>query len=229
MRRDFAGFRAARIRPDGAVRVLVVGGLAVLLAACGPAEADIAAPVAATAAVTTAVPTTAAPAATTTAAPTSAAPVPTPAPEPVAVPDVRGLPAAQARTLLAGLGLRSRLVYARTARYAAGTVVTQSHGTDRRLNPGSVVTLTIAQPPPVVVTPKPTPRPVPTPPPAPAPDPQPACHPSYAGACLDPDASDYDCVGGSGNGPKYTGRVRVVGPDVFGLDADHDGIGCERD
>jgi hypothetical protein len=53
------------------------------------------------------------------------------------------------------------------------------------------------------------------------------CHPSYKGACLDPRASDYDCKGGSGNGPKYTGRVRVVGPDVFRLDADHDGWGCE--
>jgi hypothetical protein len=55
------------------------------------------------------------------------------------------------------------------------------------------------------------------------------CHPSYKGACLDPKASDYDCRGGSGNGPKYTGLVRVVGPDVFRLDADHDGWGCERD
>jgi hypothetical protein len=55
------------------------------------------------------------------------------------------------------------------------------------------------------------------------------CHPSYTGACLDPYASDYDCIGGSGNGPKYTGLVRVVGPDVFRLDADHDGWGCERD
>jgi hypothetical protein len=53
------------------------------------------------------------------------------------------------------------------------------------------------------------------------------CHPSYKGACLDPNASDYDCRGGRGNGPMYTGRVRVVGPDVFRLDADHDGWGCE--
>jgi hypothetical protein len=54
-----------------------------------------------------------------------------------------------------------------------------------------------------------------------------ACHPSYTGACLDPNAYDYDCAGGSGNGPKYTGKVRVVGPDVFRLDADGDGWGCE--
>lgn len=65
---------------------------------------------------------------------------------------------------------------------------------------------------------KPTPTPYKTP--------QPNCHPSYSG-CLRVDASDYDCAGGSGNGPYYTGRVYVYGPDVFGLDRDGDGIGCE--
>ena len=53
------------------------------------------------------------------------------------------------------------------------------------------------------------------------------CHPSYRGACLDPGASDYDCAGGSGDGPLYTGFVRVVGPDEYDLDADGDGLGCE--
>jgi endonuclease YncB( thermonuclease family) len=53
------------------------------------------------------------------------------------------------------------------------------------------------------------------------------CHPSYEGACLDPNSSDYDCAGGEGNGPDYTGTVRVVGPDEYGLDADGDGVGCE--
>ena len=52
------------------------------------------------------------------------------------------------------------------------------------------------------------------------------CHPSYSG-CLNPSASDYDCAGGSGNGPYYTGRVQVTGPDVFDLDRDNDGWGCE--
>jgi hypothetical protein len=53
------------------------------------------------------------------------------------------------------------------------------------------------------------------------------CDPNYAGACLDPNASDYDCADGSGNGPDYTGTVTVVGEDHYGLDADSDGIGCE--
>jgi hypothetical protein len=54
-----------------------------------------------------------------------------------------------------------------------------------------------------------------------------SCHPSYKGACLDPNASDYDCAGGSGDGPRYTGPVRVVGSDPFRLDADGDGFGCD--
>jgi hypothetical protein len=53
------------------------------------------------------------------------------------------------------------------------------------------------------------------------------CDPNYSGACLDPHAYDYDCAGGSGDGPDYTGTVTVVGEDHYGLDADGDGIGCE--
>jgi hypothetical protein len=55
------------------------------------------------------------------------------------------------------------------------------------------------------------------------------CHSSYQGTCIPPDVSDADCYPGSGNGPYYVydNNVSVVGPDVFGLDTDHDGIGCE--
>jgi hypothetical protein len=64
--------------------------------------------------------------------------------------------------------------------------------------------------------------------PAPEPEPEPvaSCHPSYD-PCLDPNASDYDCEGGSGDGPEYTGFVTVTGPDDYGLDSDGDGTGCE--
>lgn len=54
-----------------------------------------------------------------------------------------------------------------------------------------------------------------------------ACDPNYAGACLDPNSSDYDCEGGSGDGPDYTGPVTVVGDDHYGLDADGDGYACD--
>jgi hypothetical protein len=53
------------------------------------------------------------------------------------------------------------------------------------------------------------------------------CDPNYAGACLRPDASDYDCEGGSGDGPYYTGEVRVVGDDHYDLDRDGDGVACD--
>jgi len=53
-----------------------------------------------------------------------------------------------------------------------------------------------------------------------------SCNPNYSG-CLDPNASDYDCEGGSGNGPYYTGTVKVIGYDEYGLDADGDGYGCD--
>lgn len=62
------------------------------------------------------------------------------------------------------------------------------------------------------------------------------CHPSYqggtdtrTGGCVRSGVGDYDCAGGSGNGPNYVrGPVYVIGTDVFDLDRDGDGIGCER-
>ena len=45
--------------------------------------------------------------------------------------------------------------------------------------------------------------------------------------CLPP-ASDYDCAGGSGDGPEYAqGPIRVTGSDPYELDYDGDGIACE--
>ncbi|MDF2562372.1 MAG: hypothetical protein K0R99_3818 [Microbacterium sp.] len=66
------------------------------------------------------------------------------------------------------------------------------------------------------------------PPPAPAPA-QPAgnCDSNYADACV-PISSDVDCAGGSGDGPAYfDGVARIVGRDVYRLDADGDGLACE--
>lgn len=53
------------------------------------------------------------------------------------------------------------------------------------------------------------------------------CSPHYRGACV-PIASDVDCAGGSGNGPRYVqGPVYVVDYDIYDLDSDGDGVGCE--
>ena len=75
--------------------------------------------------------------------------------------------------------------------------------------------------------PKSEPQPVEPEPPSESSTKEPSCDPNYEGACLDPSVSDYDCEGGTGNGPDYTGEVAVVGEDHFGLDRDGDGVGCE--
>lgn len=57
-------------------------------------------------------------------------------------------------------------------------------------------------------------------------NPESKCDPNYSG-CV-PIASDVDCAGGSGNGPAYVrGPVLVIGSDIYDLDRDGDGIGCE--
>jgi hypothetical protein len=56
------------------------------------------------------------------------------------------------------------------------------------------------------------------------------CTPGYS-PCLREGPSDYDCYGGSGNGPAYTSpgvTYRVTGLDPYDLDGnDNDGYGCE--
>ena len=91
-----------------------------------------------------------------------------------------------------------------------------------------VVSNTITTSPVDEVTAVGTRQPAPAPPPPPAPVAGGGCHPSYADVCV-PFASDVDCAGGSGNGPAYvSGPLRVVGPDVYDLDRDGDGIACDR-
>jgi hypothetical protein len=69
--------------------------------------------------------------------------------------------------------------------------------------------------------------PPPPPPPQEDEEEESGCHPSYEGVCV-PFASDVDCAGGSGNGPAYVrGPVFIVGPDVYDLDRDGDGVACE--
>ena len=85
---------------------------------------------------------------------------------------------------------------------------------------------TITKPPVTEVTAIGT-KPQQTMPPPPLP-PQPRCDPNYSG-CV-PVASDVDCAGGSGDGPKYVeGPVSVIGEDIYGLDDDdNDGTACEE-
>ncbi|MEU6077535.1 G5 domain-containing protein [Micromonospora sp. NPDC047074] len=53
------------------------------------------------------------------------------------------------------------------------------------------------------------------------------CDPNYSG-CV-PIASDVDCAGGRGNGPAYVkGPVKVIGYDIYKLDRNRDGYGCNE-
>ncbi len=57
-----------------------------------------------------------------------------------------------------------------------------------------------------------------------------SCTAGYSPCLVNYGGADYDCFGGSGNGPYYTAPgvvYRVTGSDPYGLDADNDGHGCE--
>jgi PASTA domain len=154
--------------------------------------------------------------ATTTTLPTTSTAAPTTIAM-VKVPRLVGMKLSSAKAALADRGLRGRIRYRTTSRYPAGTVIAQSHRTGVGVLPDSRVTLVVAKAPPPTTAP---------PPPSTAPAEN--CDPSYPDVCLDPSAEDYDCAGGSGNGPEYVeGPIRVRPPDPFGLDADGDGLGCE--
>lgn len=154
----------------------------------------------------------------TTVATTSTAPSTTI--EKVTVPRVVGIPLARAKDNLADRGLTAKVTYKSTARFPAGTVISQSRKAGAGVLPDTTVSLVVAKAPP-----PPPPTAPPEPPPTAPPD---NCHGSYQGECLEVGIGDYDCAGGSGNGPNYVqGTVRVVGPDEFDLDRDGDGLGCE--
>lgn len=106
---------------------------------------------------------------------------------------------------------------------ATTTTVTTTPTTTTTTTTSVTTTTTMATPP---TTPTP---PVP-PPTAPyvstVPAPPAGCDPNYT-PCV-PVASDVDCAGGSGNGPAYvSGPVQVVGTDIYDLDHDDNGTGCE--
>jgi hypothetical protein len=126
------------------------------------------------------------------------------------VPYVIGLSQAKATSKLKNAGYNV-VVNKQESSQTSGTVISvdPTAGTDRL--PGKSVTIFVAKAPPT-----------PTPP-------SPHCTDGYS-PCLPVGPSDYDCYGGSGNGPAYTApgvTYRVTGYDPYGLDADNDGYGCE--
>jgi hypothetical protein len=120
------------------------------------------------------------------------------------IPNVVGKTLANAKRALANAGFEVAKVTVQTSSKSKGTVISQSPVGGTSARPGRAVSLVTAKP---------------------APEQSSNCTPGYS-PCLPP-ASDYDCLGGSGDGPQYAGFVRVTGSDPYGLDADNDGYGCE--
>jgi hypothetical protein len=122
------------------------------------------------------------------------------------VPSVVGKSRASATAALTSAGFSVRVTTRVVTHGVQGAVLSQTPSAGSALMPGSQVTVVVAN----VVKPVATQ----------------SCTPGYD-PCLPP-ASDYDCAGGSGNGPEYVyGTVRVTGSDPYGLDRDGDGYGCE--
>jgi PASTA domain len=150
-----------------------------------------------------------------------------PEPETVEVPALAGMTQAEAKQTLADRGLKATTKYKSTDQYPAGIVISQAQNAGAGVLPGTTVTLVVAKtpPPPPSTAPPPPPSTVPPPPTT---TPAQNCDPSYPDVCLDPAVEDYDCAGGSGNGPEYVeGPIRVLPPDPFDLDRDGDGWGCD--
>jgi hypothetical protein len=121
----------------------------------------------------------------------------------VVVPDVTLMDVDSAKEILTDKGFKISTKQ-QTSSQPPGTVLSQSPRAGSKVAKGSTVTLTVAKS--AVV-----------------------CTDGYK-PCLPVGPSDYDCYGGSGNGPAYTepGVVyQVSGSDPYGLDSDNDGSGCE--
>lgn len=125
------------------------------------------------------------------------------------VPDTIGDRRREAKRELRRAGFDVRTTKEQTGSASPGSVIDQVPSGGTRARPGATVRITIA-----------------VRPPAPPPSQEDDCTSGYS-PCLPP-ASDYDCAGGSGDGPAYAdGPIYVTGSDPYGLDADGDGVACE--
>lgn len=131
------------------------------------------------------------------------------------LPGTSGRSATEAAAALRGAGYRVRTVEKTVTSGTDGVVLSQNPAGGQPMRPNTLVTIVVAH----VVHPLVSNS-------APSSSQGSNCTPGYS-PCLPP-ASDYDCAGGSGNGPKYVyGVEHVTGSDIYGLDADGDGLGCD--
>jgi hypothetical protein len=189
----------------------VAGSVAALLLLAGllPDSKQAATKAAATSA--TAAPATSAPQPTSTSVPPPPTTQPPTTLAKAAVPSLVGMTAGQAKTALSSRRLRWTVTYKATGRSTPGTVLSQSRKAGEGVLPNTVVALVVAKalPPPATTAPR-------------------NCDPAYPDVCLHDGIGDYDCAGGTGDGPNYVhGPIRVLPPDPFDLDRDGDGTGCD--
>lgn len=131
------------------------------------------------------------------------------------VPGVLGKGPAIAQTALTRAGFKVNVVKETVTSGANNVVLRQTPSATQQAAPGSVVQLVVSN----VVAPPPPPKPAPVPLAS-------NCTAGYK-PCLTP-ASDYDCAGGSGDGPGYAyGPIYITGSDPYDLDSDGDGVACE--
>lgn len=114
------------------------------------------------------------------------------------IPSVTGKQRITAQRRLKKADYKVKVVQRRTTTQPDGKVLSQTPKGGSEALPGRVVTLIVANNP---------------------------CTPGYS-PCI-PLGPDVDCIGGSGDGPRYTGYHTVSGYDPYGLDSDNDGAGCE--
>ncbi len=131
--------------------------------------------------------------------------------ERVAVPQVVGKRLENAKEAVRRADLQVTVVWKHSSK-PARTVLSQSVSAGTEVRPRRTIRLVVSE--------------GPKPPPSPARD----CTSGYSPCLVNHSGADYDCYGGSGDGPYYTepGVVYTVsGSDPYSLDADNDGSGCE--
>jgi hypothetical protein len=130
--------------------------------------------------------------------------------ERVDVPRVVGKRLENAKDALRRADLRASVVRKYSSK-PSGTVLSQSVSPGTEVRGGRTIRLVISK------GPKPQP-------------PSQPCTSGYSPCLVYHGGADYDCYGGTGDGPYYTepGVVYTVsGSDPYGLDASNDGSGCE--
>lgn len=126
------------------------------------------------------------------------------------IPNVVGMSVAKAKKTLKKAGFGIAKVSQQVSSQTKGTVLSQTPAAGTPAHAGHSVALVIAKSAPI------------------QPSPTNNCTPGYSPCLVYHGGADYDCAGGSGDGPYYAYQVEhVTGSDPYGLDADGDGLGCE--